>query len=106
MKRERDSAPKMLAMNIFPSLLSMAQQPNSDKGSLTFVVYRSRTIRQAQPGGLLWTSDQLVTVNAIYTTHKKHEILTSLCSAGFEHATQGIKRLQTYILDRTTTGIS
>jgi len=51
--RERDNAPEMLAMNIFPNLLSMTQQPNSDKGSLTLVVYRSRTIRNTQPGGIL-----------------------------------------------------
>jgi hypothetical protein len=42
---------------------------------------------------------------ATYTTYTKHKRRTVVPSAGFEPAIPVIKRLQTYALDRTVTGI-
>ena len=55
--------------------------------------------------GLLCTSDQHVAEAATYTTHSKHKRRTSMPSVGFEPAIPAIKRLQTYALERTATGI-
>jgi hypothetical protein len=55
--------------------------------------------------GLLWTSDQLVAEAATCTTHNKHKRWKTMSSAGFVPAVPTIKRLQTYALDRTATGI-
>ena len=56
--------------------------------------------------GLLQTSYQLVAEAATYTnTHNKHNRRKSIPSAEFEPAISGIKRLYTYALDRTATGI-
>jgi hypothetical protein len=55
--------------------------------------------------GLLCTSDQHVAEAATYTTHSKHKTRTSMPSVGFEPAIPAIKRLQTYALERTATGI-
>jgi len=53
--------------------------------------------------GLLWTSDQLVAEAATNTnTHNRRK---SIPSAEFEPAILGIKRLHTYALDSTATGI-
>jgi len=76
----------------------MAQQPNLGLGRLIIDVSRSNT----QLVGHLWESDRLV---ATYTTHKEHKKLTSLLSAGLEPAIPEIKRLQTFALDRTATGM-
>ena len=59
-----------------------------------------------QPVGPLWTSDQPVIEDVIYTTHNKHNRQTSMPSAGFEPATPEIDRPQTYALDRATTGFA
>jgi hypothetical protein len=69
--------------------------------------YWSHTIRhtRARAVGLLWTSDQLVTEAATYTSHNKHKKLTSMISAGFETAIPATERQQTYALDRTATRI-
>jgi hypothetical protein len=40
-----------------------------------------------------------------YTTRNKHKRQTSIPSVGFEPTIPGIKRLQTYTLDCTATGI-
>jgi hypothetical protein len=50
-------------------------------------------------------SDQLVAEAATYETHNKRNRPTSMPSAEFEPAIPAIKRLQTYALDRTATGI-
>jgi hypothetical protein len=63
------------------------------------------THTHTQPVGLLCTSDRPVAEAATYTTHNKHKRRTSMPSAEFEPVTPGIKRPQTYALDRTTTGI-
>jgi hypothetical protein len=54
---------------------------------------------------LLWRSDQLIAEFATYTTHNKHNMQTSIPSAGFEPAIPAAQQLQTYALDGTTTGI-
>jgi hypothetical protein len=56
------------------------------------------------PVGLLWTSDQLITAVTNNKTHNIHKRQTFMSSAGFEPATQAIKVLQNYALDRTATG--
>ena len=72
-----------------------------------FGVAKSHTIRHAhtQPAGLLWESDQPVVEGATYTTYNKHKIWSSMPSVGFEPATPSMKKLQTYALVRTATGI-
>jgi hypothetical protein len=57
------------------------------------------------PGSCLCTSEHRVAEDASYTTHNKFKRRTYMFSAGFEPATQVIKRLHTYVLDSTTTGI-
>jgi hypothetical protein len=83
--------------------LSVAQQPNSGPGRLNVEVSRSHTI--AHPVGLLRTSDRLVVESATYTALNKHKRPTTMPSAGFEPATSEIKRMQTYTLQLTTTGM-
>jgi hypothetical protein len=53
--------------------------------------------------GLLWTSDQPVAEASTYTG--QHNRQTSMPRAGFERATPGTKRPQTYALDRAAIGI-
>jgi hypothetical protein len=50
-------------------------------------------------------SDQLVTEDATYIIHNKHNRRTSMLSAGFEPAIPVAKRLQTYAIDRTAARI-
>jgi len=50
-------------------------------------------------------SDQPSAERASQTTHNKHKTQTFMLSAGFETAIIRIKRLYTYALDRTATGI-
>jgi len=57
-------------------------------------------------GSLLWKSDRFVQVAGVYTTHSKHKRRTPMSSVGFESAFLAMKRLQTYTLDRTATGIA
>jgi hypothetical protein len=52
---------------------------------------------------LPWTNDQPVEKAATFTTHNKHKGRKSIGSSGFEPAILGIKLIQTYILERTTT---
>ena len=57
--------------------------------------------------GLFWTSDQLASDAAIYTTRTTNTRQTFMPSVGFEPSTLTIKWLPTYTLDRTAvTGIS
>jgi hypothetical protein len=101
---------------------SVVQQPNLGPGRLIFEVSRSRTFRQtdrqtgrqtdrqththtrarAQNVGLLWTSDQLVTEVAAYTTAQKTNIHAL---SGISTLVPGIELPQTYALDCMTTGI-
>jgi hypothetical protein len=55
--------------------------------------------------GLLWTSNQLVAKVGIYKTTNNHRRLKSITPEGFELAISRFKRLQTYALDWTATGI-
>jgi len=48
---------------------------------------------------------QLVAGAATYTAHYRHKRRNSMLSAGFEPATPAVKRLKTYYLDGTATGI-
>jgi hypothetical protein len=57
------------------------------------------------PVELLSTSDQPVSEAATYTTRNRQNRHTSMPSAGFQLALLAIELLQTYTLDRTTTGI-
>ena len=50
-------------------------------------------------------SDRLLAEAANWTKHNKHKRRTSIPSAVFEPASPEIKRLQTYLLDRTVTVI-
>jgi hypothetical protein len=70
-----------------------------------FEASRSHWIRHTHPVGLLWTSDQLVAEGTTFTTHNKRNRRTSMFWAGFEPAIPAIKRLPTYDLDRTASGI-
>jgi len=47
------------------------------------------------PAGLLWTSDQIVAVAAIYTIHREHKRRKIMPSVGFEPSIQSIGRPQT-----------
>jgi hypothetical protein len=76
-------------------------QPESGPGRLIVEVYRSHTIRQAHPLGLLWMSDQLVAQTAIYGNKTR----TSMPSARLEPAIPEFKRLQTYALHHAVTWI-
>jgi hypothetical protein len=50
-------------------------------------------------------SDNLVAETGTHTTHNIHKRRTSLPPEGFETAIPAIKRLHTYALDRTATGV-
>jgi hypothetical protein len=76
--------------------------PNWGLGRPIVKVSRSHT----QAAGLLWTSDQPVAETATYTARNKHEKQMSMPSAEFEPGFPAIKRLQTYALDHTATGIA
>ena len=54
----------------------------------------------AHPVGPFWMSGQLVTEDATYTTHNKHERRTSMPLAGFKPVVPVMERLQTYDLFR------
>ena len=76
----------------------------SDLGRITVEACRSYR-HTTHAVGLLWTSDQLVVKAATGATHTVHKGRTSMPSSGFEPAISEIKRLQTYAVDRTVTGI-
>jgi len=61
--------------------------------------------QHTDPVGFLRTSDQLVAEDATYITHNKHNGRLSVPSAGFQPVIPAIKRLQTFALYRTATGI-
>jgi len=67
-----------------------------DLGCLVFNVYGSHTIRRTYPVWLLWKSDQLVAKAAKYTSNARHNHSPTIPT---------IKRLQTYALERTATGM-
>jgi hypothetical protein len=61
-----------LVITLLPSLFfffPVAQQPNLGLGCLIAAVSRSRTIRNTQSVGLLWTCDQPKAEAATCTTH-------------------------------------
>jgi hypothetical protein len=73
--------------------------------SLSHAHAHTHTYTHSPPVRLLWTNAQPVAEASTYTTHSKHTRRTSIPSAGFEPAIPFIKRLQTYALDVTVTGI-
>ena len=95
-------------------MFSVAQQPKSGLSCLNFLgCYKldthahthTHTHSNTQSAASLWMSDHLVTESATYTTSKKPKRQTSLSSTEFEPETPATKRLHTYALDCTTTGI-
>jgi hypothetical protein len=82
--------------------LSVAQQPTSVLGRLIveIPIYRTK-----DPVWFLWTSYQLISGVATYTTQLPHKRRTSVPSAEFEPTIPAIKWLQTCDVDRPTTGI-
>jgi hypothetical protein len=85
------------------------QQPTSDIGHFFVEVCSSHILRHTHTHtymlGLLRTSDQVVAEAAIYTKHNKHDRQVPMASVGFEPTIPEIKRLQTYALGDTATGI-
>jgi hypothetical protein len=77
----------------------VAQDPSSGLNHLIVEVSRLHAVRDTQPIGLLYTSDQPVAEAATSTTQHKRQ--KSLPSTGSEPAIPGIKRLiYMYILLR------
>jgi hypothetical protein len=66
---------------------------------------QTHTHVHAQTVGLLWTIDKHVAKAATYTTRNKQYRRTSMPSEGFKPAIPAVKRLQTYALGSTATGI-
>jgi len=76
-------------------IISVAQNANMGLDRRTADVSTPHTIRNTHPVGLLCTSDQLVTQDATYTTHNKHNRWTSMPSTRFELAFPVFKETQT-----------
>ena len=66
----------------------------------------TQTYTRARAMGFLRKRARLLAQAATCTTHNKHEIQTSILSAGFETAIPGIKLSQTCTLDRKIIRIS
>ena len=65
----------------------MSKQSKFGPGRVIVEGSRPHTIRHTKkthPVGLLYTSDQPLTDTATYTTHNKHQKISSMPSAGFE----------------------
>jgi hypothetical protein len=82
---------------------SVTQQPKSILDRLIVEVYRSHTIRQTHPVGLLWASVQFVAESATYTTHNRQKRRTSMPSAVFEPAIPAAVPARKRITRRTAT---
>jgi hypothetical protein len=76
-------------------LFLLALQPKSGPGHLIVQVSWSHAQLDTQP----------VVETATYTTHNKHKRRISMPSTGFKLAIPAIKRLHTYAIDCTATGI-
>ena len=88
--------------------LSVVQQPNSCLGRLIVEVSRSHTIRYTHTHTTerIPLNEWSASRKGCYLHNKQQTQETNIhASAVFEPAIPGIKRLQTYALDRTVTGI-
>jgi len=82
----------------------VSQQSNSDRGRHIVEVSRSHTIRHI-PGGSLKEWSARYRGRNLNNAHQTQDNWTWVPSAGFKPAIPAIVSLQTYALDRMTTGI-